>query len=464
MSGKHGDGREEPVDYDVFDGPLIRYAGADAVLRLPNGVSVDLNALRHPVNGELPSSEPLTSLQMPGEEDDVEARARIGRRLRALREERRLSKQDVAAQAGLTVNRLTQVEEGKVALGLSVVTGLVRAMGARIADIAAPDAPEISSVALARTAEGAGVPREVLRRIWRAVGARAFGDALVRGFAWTREALEAGVPRSAVTGPAPAFKATQAGAPPPDSPQLALARLLSDLSAERFDVVYAAVPPDPRALREQVADPRGDVTLDALLRWAWEQGIVVLPFDGGPAFVAAVWFASETPVVVLNESRAQAAYWLFDLAHELGHLAHGHARVAGIVEVGGPTRPDLDDEQELAANDYALALLLPDPGAMLADVRRRTAGNAPANFKFAVRDVAKEARISAGPLGLIAARAMSDVPRDEDRWGSANNLASAEDPNGRARVVAAYRKRISLDGLDELDTALLETTALSGAA
>jgi transcriptional regulator with XRE-family HTH domain/Zn-dependent peptidase ImmA (M78 family) len=449
-------------DGDLFDEPLPRYAASDAIIELPDGTRVDLHALRHPFTGERSEPGGLAALRSPDEDaEEAEERALIGRRLRALRENHDLSQLEVAEAAGMPVQRVSDVERGRGDLGLSFITTLLRAMDAELADIAGPDAPEVSTKALTRIAQAAGAPRAVLSRIERAVPPRQFADALVRAFAWTRQDLFAGTPRSAVPDIAVAFKSGKR-LPPADSPVIALARTLSIMSASLHDGRRVGVPGDPAQLRQQVLATSGqEVTLDRLLNWTWNAGVIVLPLAGSGDFAAAVWLVDEQPVIVLKESRSFGAYWLFDLAHELAHLALGHVEMRGIVEVGAPSKADLDDEQEAQANTYALDLLLPDPGAMLTEVRRRTAGDAPKNFKFAVEAVARRTNVSAGLLGIIAAHEMSDVPEDKDRWGSANNLAKGDDPDGRARVAAAFGARMQLSDLDALDAALLQALSVS---
>jgi Zn-dependent peptidase ImmA (M78 family)/transcriptional regulator with XRE-family HTH domain len=448
--------RDDVFEDDVLDGPLLRYAAADAVLVLDDGTRIDLNAVPDPFTGELP--RPASE---GGDASAAEDRARVGRRLQALREDASVSKQALAQRAGLGNVWVTRAESGDERVGLQLVTSLIHALDARLADIAAPDAPELSMRAITRIGTQVGAPREILDRVGARAGRRAFARALDRGFGWTREALMAGEPRSAPAAAAIAFKA-RAEAPPRDAPVLALAQTMSEFTAQRFDGGFDGMPRDPLEVRRVAQERSGmkQVTLEGLLGWAWDAGIAVLPFAKATDFVAAVWYSGGTPVIILGESRTVAAYWLFDLAHELGHLALGHVENGGIVDVDSPQKPDLSDRQEREANAFALTLLLGEPERLLADVRARTRNDAPNRFKFAVRDVADEFDVSPGVLGFAAAYEMSDVPRDQDRWGSAHNLAKDEDPVGRERVQAKYRARVRLDEVDEVDGALLAAVVL----
>jgi transcriptional regulator with XRE-family HTH domain/Zn-dependent peptidase ImmA (M78 family) len=461
MSEPTHDTDENSEDRELLE-PLVRFAAADAVLVLDDGQAIDLNSLANPFTGELPQARADGAYSAESDVDeDAEAAARVGRQLRALREDAGLSLKEIAAHVGVSSARVSQLEKGAGEASLSLITALVRAAGGRLSDIAAPGAPEFSKRSITKIATDAGASRDVVDRIASLIGRPLFPAALSRAFKWRPDELLQGAPRSSAPDVLMAFKSV-AAPPAQDAPTLALARAMSEFTVSLHDRHYVGIPSDPEALRREVIAANGAVSLDSLVEWAWGAGVAVMPLIGRGEFSAAVWMIGNTPVIVLKESRAVAAYWLFDLAHELGHLAHGHVDEKPLVDVARVERLEVTDEQEQQANDYALRLLLPDPAALLADVRVRTRGDAPRNFKFAVRDVAAEARVSPGVLGFAAARAMSDVPADKDRWGSAQNLAKDEDPDGRQRVEDAFRRWIRVTGLNDLDATLLVAAALLG--
>lgn len=447
---------------DPFDEPLVLYSAHDAVLRRQDGSEIDLNALVDPFTGHQPAAAGPLRLRTH-DDDDAEraAREQIGRRLRVMRQNAGLSQKEVAERLAVPASKISDVENGGIVAGLSLVSAMVVAVGARLSDLVSPGGPDRSNPELTKLAVAAGVPPDLLKRIDAEVEPDEYPDALARGFAWDRDELMTGEPHTPMLAFDPVYKTV--GEPPaPDSPILALAWTLSSVAASSYPMTFSGVPADPRELRREILAKHRSVALESVLTWSWDAGVVVLPLRAKGDFVAAVWMVEQTPTIVLNESRSIAAYWLFDLAHELGHVALGHAH-KGIVEVDNPEKPDPTDAQEQAANQYALNLLLPDPERLLADVRKRTAGDAPRKFKFAVRDVAREAGVSAGVLGLIAANDMSDVPADKDRWGSASNLAKAEGlTDGTASVRQAFRARIAMDAISDLDAAILRAASLKG--
>jgi hypothetical protein len=176
-------------------------------------------------------------------------------------------------------------------------------------------------------------------------------------------------------------------------------------------------------------------------------------------FSAGVWLIGEQPVVVLKESPDFKAYWLFALAHELGHLARGHVPHGGLVDVehawDGPT-----DKQEEEANAYALDLLVPGHQEMLDEIRRRLEGLDPdAKLKFKAIDAARARGYNEPLVLLVTAFGLPDVARPDSRWGSANNEAKRE---GSARAVVAeeFVRHLELEQLDRVDALLVRAVAL----
>lgn len=388
---------------------------------------------------------------------DTEQSRRLGLRLRALREDKNLSQRDLAAVVGMSPPQLSKIESGTFDLRVSTVQSLLRGMGATLADVASPDAPEISQRALRKKIEVAGVARDLAERLFAGCSRTSMIRLVAHGFGWTRELLVEGEP-AALRVASALFKARtgyEGG-----GPGLRLAQTLGDAVLRQHNLPsFALDSADVSAIRGRARDATGKVTLASLAGWMWAAGIPVLPLHGSGEFYAAVWSQDDRPIVVLKDQRELAAFWLFDLAHELGHVVHGHVDARGVVEIDPPKPVDTTDDLEAEANRFALELLLPNHHGLLAEVRTETRGDY-MRFKGAVATVAKKRNVSVGMLGLVAAYEMIDVGQNKDRWGSASNLAKAEGP-GRSVVQKIARSFIDLDGLDEVDSALLEAAALS---
>lgn len=392
---------------------------------------------------------------------DAEEARRLGARLRALREDKHLTQKAVASQMGMTTPQLSKIESGSYDLRTSTVQGLLRAMGGSYADIAGPNAPEVSQRSLRVEAERAGLPGGLIATLLAAAPRRLGPRLLERAFGW----IAGGDGETATRRPlqiAVAFKSVS-GIPSSDSPMVSLAVTLSQTLIDASDLPSAAqMSDDPLVLRRQVLEGHTTrVTFEALLEFAWRSGVAVLPLEArGGGFAAATWNLQGVPVIVLKESRPFVAYWLFDLAHEIGHLALGHTATTGLVDVESPNpgRAARDD-QERAADEFALTLLMPNFRALVDEVRRETRGNY-LRFKNAVDDVSARHDVSVGLLGMICAFELSDIGQDKDRWGSASNLARPEG-EGRRIAVASAARRADLSRVDELDAALLSALVLS---
>lgn len=389
---------------------------------------------------------------------DAEESRRIGRRLKALREDRNLSQRDLAKLADMSGPQLSKIESGNFDLRLSTVRTLLRALDADFADIANGDAPEVSQKALRKAAEKAGVPRDLVEKLLERTTRRSSTSVLARALNWDLEALVNGVVRTRPFEYEVAFKAV--GKKQPEAPLLWLAHHIASLARSSGVVPpFEGVPNDPLEMRHQVAGEQDEITLESLLRWAWQVGISVIPMHGKGVFSAAVWAIENSPTVILKDSRDVVAYWLFDLAHELGHIALGHITCMGLVDVEPPTLRSTSDDIEAEATRFALDLLMPHHDALMREVRRRAQGNH-LLFKGAVASAASQHRISPGLLGMVSAYELTEVGEYKDRWGSATNLAKPEG-SGRQKTQATAAEYLSMASLDEPDSLIFEAAVFS---
>lgn len=392
-------------------------------------------------------------------ERDAEEARRVGRRLRAVRERRGLSQKDVAKSLGMKAPQLAKIETGEQDLRLSTLRSVLRILGASFGDIAGPDAPELSLTELAKAVDA---PEELLQTVAQKVHPRDVAAQIARGFKWDLAGVLAGAPQSPPLGVQVAFAAVNENDRRP-SPVERLARTVSEISTMAAEDMEVTLPADAPTLRDDLL--RGEkrqITLEDLLRWSWEHGIVVLPMVGGPGFQAAAWYVDQRPVIVLRLKNDFIAQWLFALAHEIGHLVLGHVTAnSGVIEISEPGKV-LDDDREDAANDFAKDLIVPGSETLFAEIRRRTPGGVEEQrhtFKGNMEDVAREEGLDTALLGFLAAFAMKDVARNTDRWGSAVNIAKNKPP-GRPPVREAYVRHVDLDRLNAADAALIDAVVL----
>lgn len=384
---------------------------------------------------------------------DIEEAGRLGRRLRALREDRELNQRDLAARIGMSSPQLSKIEKGISDLRFSTVQTLLRAMGATLDDISGREALELSQKAIRKAAESQGVGRDLMDRLFDVAPRTSVPALLWSAFGWNISDLASGN----VSPPPPAgfvFK-TSRQQQATVSPLVALARRAAEIVHDQAVLpAFRGVPSDATEVRAELGG--GEIRLISLLDWTWDRGVAVVPLRGRGGFCAAAWTVRHSPTIVLKRTRGSAAFWLFDLAHELGHVACGHLNSGGLVDVDD-LQPELsgeDDDQEHDANAFALRLLLGNYRALLDEVRRESRGNY-LRFKDAVATVAGKRNVNTGVLGMVAAYELTDIGEPKDRWGSATNLARPEG-DGREIVTRILSDRVDFRRLAGIDSMLIQ--------
>lgn len=134
--------------------------------------------------------------------------------------------------------------------------------------------------------------------------------------------------------------------------------------AIRAATPVAAIPPNmtARELRAALLAGQAVVDLDALLATCWAFGIPIIhlaifPLSQKRMNSVATRLGDRYAILIGRESRfpAQIAYFV---AHELGHVLAGHVSdSAAVLDVEDPLRAEEEDDEELAADRFALELL-----------------------------------------------------------------------------------------------------------
>lgn len=443
-----------------FDPAPLGVAGAFAVDVAPGGAAVLLRTEddEREIDWMVVRSAADPTFAQELRERDAEEARRIGRRLRALRENRGMSQKAIANVVGMSSPQLAKLEQGETDMRISTLRSLLRALGASFADIAGPDAPEISAKELSKRVHRAGVPAEIVKRIAATVDPRQLLDVVGRAFGWDVDMILTDKLAPPVLAGPVTLKRRSTATGDGGQALLVLAESLARRSALAYSGPPGAVPDDPRALREAVAGDESEITLDRLLRWCWQTGIIVAPMEARGGFSAGAWVIGDQPVVVLKEAPDLKAYWLFALAHELGHLGRGHVAGAGVVDIEHAWEGH-DDEQEDEANSYALDLLVPDRVEMLEEIRRQSEPDPDGTFKFKAMDAAKARGYNVPLVLLVAAFGLPEVARPGSRWGSATNVAKSE-ASARGVVAAEFARHLDLERLDRLDGLVIRAVAL----
>lgn len=141
-----------------------------------------------------------------------------------------------------------------------------------------------------------------------------------------------------------------------------LARGIANAVLSTVERPYAPIPCDALAIRESILQNHSLVSLGSLLDFCWQSGIPVVHFDKKPDghFKAdgLVVMTDNRPAIVIGSSWKHSARLLFILAHELGHVAHGHLQEGILLDES--FKDGLNDEEEDVANQFASQLLLGD--------------------------------------------------------------------------------------------------------
>ena len=119
-------------------------------------------------------------------------------------------------------------------------------------------------------------------------------------------------------------------------------------------------------LREILLESFQVIALDALLAFAWSIGIPIVqmrlfPLSQKRMEATTIRVRDRVAILVGRESKFQAQV-AYIVAHEIGHLLLGHLQeTTALLEMEDPLRADSPDDEELAADRFALELLTGHP-------------------------------------------------------------------------------------------------------
>ncbi len=215
----------------------------------------------------------------------------------------------------------------------------------------------------------------------------------------------------------------------------------------------ATIPTDAAAFARAMQKKSDSMTFEAVLQFAWDLGVVVLPLRDGGAFHGATWRIGSRNVVVLKQKTVSLARWLIDLLHELFHAGQEPEKEEREVLEAPETSADRrESEEEQAAIRFSGDVALGGRAEELADLCVQEAGGRVERLKSAVPTVARRERVPADVLAnyLAFRLALQGI----NWWGAATNLqAAGKDPWVVARDWIL--SRLSWDALDETEHELL---------
>jgi Zn-dependent peptidase ImmA (M78 family) len=81
------------------------------------------------------------------------------------------------------------------------------------------------------------------------------------------------------------------------------------------------IPMSSAEFRESVLSEYGTMTFESALNHVWDVGVPVLPLNDPAVFHGACWRVEGRNIIVLKQRTLSASRWLFDLLHEVWHVA-----------------------------------------------------------------------------------------------------------------------------------------------
>lgn len=280
---------------------------------------------------------------------------------------------------------------------------------------------------------------------------------LSRIFGWTAEALFNPAPLSAprFASATARFKVPAGRVQRSTSLYAAYANYLAVVILKGSEALpRKAVPLDVKAFRQEILTRYGELTLQSVLRFAWDLGIPVLPLKDRGTFHGACWRYDGRNVIVLKQNSRHAARWLYDLIHELFHAGQSpDAPTLEVIEADETSAERRESPEEIAASQFAGEVVLDGRAEELAQECVDAAHNSVERLKGVVPAVAERRGVDVGALANYMASRLSW--QGINWWGAAANLQNdGRDPWETARDVFLERFPFAIES--EIDRQLLE--------
>lgn len=210
---------------------------------------------------------------------------------------------------------------------------------------------------------------------------------------------------------------------------------------------------DWHRLHACLTSPGSPMTFSKVLQYAWDCGILVLPLRDAGAFHGAVWKIAGRYVIVLKQTTPLSSRWLYDLMHEIGHIACGHVTEdTCLIEKDeiSPTSHVTKAEEE--ANEWAEDALFDGDSDQIEQACVAASEGKLQKLKTIVPLVAKRHDLTVGVLANHMAYRLA--AQKQDWWGAAHNLQiDKNDSFDEARRILF--SRITLRRLADSDRDLL---------
>lgn len=213
------------------------------------------------------------------------------------------------------------------------------------------------------------------------------------------------------------------------------------------------VPTDPTKVRKAILTNFGDITFENVLRYIWSLGIPVLPLNDPGAFHGACWRIGGRNVIVLKQKTTSKSRWLFDLLHELSHVAQEpDVEQLSIIEADPTTMERLNSLEEQKANIFAGDVMLYGRAEDLAQLCVVEAKGKVEMLKAVVPKIASQNHVPTDALANYMAFRL--LLQGINWWGAAANLQTY-DTNPWEIARDFLLERVNFNILNDIDRNLI---------
>ncbi len=219
------------------------------------------------------------------------------------------------------------------------------------------------------------------------------------------------------------------------------------------DLDRKEIPREPARIRSDILREHSTISFESTLRYVWCLGIPVLPLSDHGNFSGACWREDGRNIIVLKQNSKYSSRWIFDLFHELYHLAQKPSEpTMSYIEPGEDGVLEKNEDEELAASRFAGDILLDGRAEDLYLMSMEIARNNVPRLKRVVTMVAQQQHVSQGALANYIANRLSI--EGHNWWGTATNLQPTGD-DGWEVAQEYIMSNITLESLAPTDKTIL---------
>lgn len=398
----------------------------------------------------------------------------VGLQLRELRKRRGLSSKDVAERAGISAQSLSRIELGQHDVVFTTLRKILAAMGCSLQDLSQVHKTSTSLESLLSHLELTGIKREwVLKKIIpdrlleqlelskQTDSINSYlneaANYISRIFKWSPESILGADPLSLDSAivQAARFK-TQGRTHEVQATAYAMyAHFLALLVVEATnDLPIFPLPKSAHEVRENFIGKGKLLTFEGLVRYVWSLGVPVIPLQDSGGFHGACWKIDGRHVIVLKQVTSFQARWLYDLAHELGHVILHLLNERDMVIEAEEIAPFQNSDEEKEANKFSNELLFAGRAEELTQKSVSKARHDMKKLKGAVYEIASTEQVSPDTLANYIAYRLSKSDKI-NWWGTAKNLQITE-PSPFEIAQQVFYEHVNMERLNAMDRELVE--------